>query len=299
MSSISYTSIKSVLYDLSTVVPEAYWNETNMLEWAYKALHKLNMHTKYHQAVAILQVESHKAQLPKDLKYLTQVVYKENFTQSDVEYFQELMGITDDSWNATSLHMDNTTGLPTKAVNALLGYARTYWKPLRLSTNPFVKTIHSDVSLFTDGTWDYLCPECAHEYTVDPDLCLTTTLRDGWLLVSYLRLPTCVDGSIMIPDDEDVKEAIFHYVLYRHFLSRSFLREEGADAQRDWNLLRFETLKTKASGKAHQPSIDQLENMKSQTEHLVPRGNRYEGMFSKLNQREVESPFYNKNMTWN
>lgn len=296
MSTISYTSINSVLYDLSTTIPEQYWNETVMLEWAYKALHKINMHTKYHQTVAILQVESHKAQLPKDLKYITQIVYREELTDYDVTFFQDLMNITSDSWNPTSLHMSNTTGLPSKAVNALFAYSKTYWKPLRLSSNPFVKTIHSDISLFTEGTWDYLCPQCAHEYTVDPDLCLTTTLKDGYLLVSYLRMPTCVDGSIMIPDDEDVKEAIFHYVLYRYFLKRSFLKEEGAEQQRDWHLLRFETLKIKASGKAHQPSIDQLENIKAERDHLVPKGNRYSGMFSQLGQYEVDSPFYNKNL---
>jgi len=32
MKTIPYISIKSVLYDLSRIIPEAHWNETDFLE---------------------------------------------------------------------------------------------------------------------------------------------------------------------------------------------------------------------------------------------------------------------------
>lgn len=72
----NYISIKTVLHDLSLMVDERYWNETAMEEWITKALRQLNIEPALEQAVSLIELCEHKAQLPSDLKYLTQVAFK-------------------------------------------------------------------------------------------------------------------------------------------------------------------------------------------------------------------------------
>jgi len=96
MANKAYTSIKSVLYDLSTLLPEEYWNETVLTEWAIKALRKINVHQKLEETSSFIYVENHKARLPKELKYLTQIAYKESFTEEELNRLQDIMGLTED-----------------------------------------------------------------------------------------------------------------------------------------------------------------------------------------------------------
>lgn len=288
MTTTNFVSINSVLYDLSTVIPEEHWNKTVMLEWIYKGLGKLRVHTKFQEALCVLEVISHKAQLPKDWKYITQIAYKETFSDVDATTFQDLLGI-----DADQKHMANPTALAQKAANATLDYMRTNWTPMRLASNPFTKSIHTNISIFPQHAFTRSCPECKHEYTVDPDGCITTTLPNGYILLSYLRNPKGNDGHALIPDNEDLKEALVHYALFRYFMVRAIRKEQGAHQERDYHRAMFSTLKTKAAGALNSPSLDQLENIKNQQDHLVPRSNRWDGMFSKLNQPEIESDFYN------
>lgn len=98
MKAIPYISIKSVLYDLSTMLPETNWNESLFLEWAYKAMRKINLHEKYEHVVCLIPVQDHKAELPSELRYLTQIAY---VTQSDlddtdeIEAYKDIMNLAD------------------------------------------------------------------------------------------------------------------------------------------------------------------------------------------------------------
>lgn len=149
-----------------------------------------------------------------------------------------------------------------------------------------MKGLQTNVSMFADVNWDAV--SCDHEYSIDHNMCLTTTLPEGVILVAYLRMPICATGEAMIPDDEDLKEALFHYVLYRLYLKRAIMNEEGAARERDYHFSRFEALKIRVSGKLNYPGIDELENIKSHRDHLVPRVQRYDAFFSSLNRPETE-----------
>lgn len=118
-------------------------------------------------------------------------------------------------------------------------------------------------------------------------MCLTSTLSDAVLAIAYLRYPTTASGDTLIPDHEDLKEAIVHYCLYRYWLAQSFLREPAAIKEREFHLLQYQTLITKAAGDLNLPTLDELENIKNMTNRLVPRTNQYDSFFMKLNNREV------------
>lgn len=91
-----YTSIKSVLYDIASTVPDELWDEARYMEWATKALHKLKFDSKLQQNVALIEVEQHKATVLPETVYIVQVAYKTD-TDSDslTQNMRKIMGIDD------------------------------------------------------------------------------------------------------------------------------------------------------------------------------------------------------------
>lgn len=254
-----YISIKSVLYQLAITIDDRYWNEKVMLEQATRALRQLKVGNKLVQKVSLLEIVDHKAQLPSDLCYLTQVAYK----TSDVTIVDE------------DLALPETSDLASK-LTAL--YASYPWAAMRLSTNPYHDSICLDETIAS-------CRDCQHEFSVDPSLVLTSTLCNGIILVSYLAYPTDDEGYALIPDDEILKEAILHYVLYRYWMSKYQMKEDGADSRMQFHHAQWSILSKKALS-LNNPDVNQMENLKNIRNRLVHRSNRFDQLFLSLSNRE-------------
>lgn len=157
---------------------------------------------------------------------------------------------------------------------------------MKMSTNSFIKAIPEIDSLeFTNLT----CQTCQHEMHIDPNGCITTTLPNGYILVSYLSYPIDLDGNSLIPDNEDLKEALMHYVYYRLYLAKSFMHEQNSIQEREYHLQRFQLLGTKAVGDLNMPSTSVMENIKNNRNRIVPRTEQFNSFFSKLNNSEIQS----------
>jgi len=247
----------------------------------------LKSEVKLEEAVAIRNLVEHKAQLPNDLTYLTQVAYRPELPSDEIEELTRIMNLQGEEWNtAVTDHMFNPSGLPEKAVRSLYASGLNKWYPMRASSSPFMSGILITGTPYNSVDWTTPNLQGDHEYIVDSSMCLTSTLSDAVLAISYMRYPVKANGDTLIPDDEDLKEAIVHYCLYRYWLTRSFLREPNADKERDYHLSRYEVLMAKAGGELNLPTLDELENLKNLTNRLVPRSNQYDNFFSKLNNRE-------------
>ena len=268
-----YISIKSVLYDISTNIEDQYWNETHALHWATKAMRKFITPKKYEQALGVFYLEDHKVTLPKELRHIVQVAYWNDNDLTELDNIFKAMGLDQSEYLADSqLHV--------KAAESL--FTQTNWTAMKRSSNTFHTSVGTDYSIYPNTT---AMPR--HEYSLDSNNCLTSTLKTGAVMVAYLRYVTDDEGYAMIPDEENLKEAIFHYVMYRHWLSRSALKEEGSREQRDFHLAMFETLKKKATGIANTPDTDEMENLKNQTLRLVPRTERWAQFFQNLGAPEI------------
>ena len=122
---------------------------------------------------------------------------------------------------------------------------------------------------------------------------LTTDIRKGILAVSYKCFPKDDKEEYLMPDDEDLKEALLYYCLYRIALSKLSGGTIDKDmlrfyqSERNQNLKMFETLKTKYVGKSNTPDTGKIENIKRMTNRLVPRSNAFRSFFSKLNNEEI------------
>ena len=274
MEATPYISIRSVLYDISTMMDQKEWNEANMLEWAYRALRK-NKSTKiYTTKAALIDVYEHKFPLPVDLKYLHQIAYKVCTTEQLYEEVKEILGLDQPGFEGSSL--------PYSALLNLYNAGFNRWTPLRLSPSPFALSIHCGYRLPE-------CPTCEHEYTVDEQLICTTSLKEGKVLISYMAYPENEDGDALMPDHPDLRDAIMHYCLHRHYMSKSLKAagtDQSADRQRDYHLAMYQTLSAKSAGDMNLPSLNELDNYKRQHNRLVPRAHQYDKFFLGLNGQE-------------
>jgi hypothetical protein len=118
---MKYVSIKSVLYDLSTMIPEDMWNDNYLYEWAIKGVRKLNIIPMLIDKVCLVSLTNHQATLPSDFQSVSQIAFKIN-DSSDLELtelLQEIMGLTEDDPMVS--HMAYPTGLIEKVTQYLSG----------------------------------------------------------------------------------------------------------------------------------------------------------------------------------
>lgn len=250
MQTIKYVSIKSVLYNLSLVIDERYWNEINILEWATSALRSMNIVPLLEDKVKLVELCAHKATLPADLKFLTHVAY-----------------------------YDST--LPT--VSLPDGVASAYpWTNMRLSASPFALSICLDKKITE-------CTDCHHHYALSPDMTLTSSAKDGTLMIAYKSFPVSEeDGLPLIPDDETLKQALLHYVLYNYWMTKYQMKEEGADQRMQFHLSMWSTLSKKAMN-LNRPTVAQLDNIMRVWNRMLPRQNRMDQLFVNLTNQEDHS----------
>lgn len=260
----NYVSIKSVLYDLSLVINERFWNENQMLEWAYKALRLIRSDSMLVGKLATLNLIDHKAELPDDFKYLIQIMYQ--FVDS-----------------ATAATIDNMIFPPDSTLPDQLNQpvaSMLTWKPMRLTSNPYHASICLDQSITA-------CPGCTHSFSVSNDLVITSTLQAATIMVAYLGYPTDpVTGEGLIPDNEELKEAILYYLLYRYWMAKYNMMEDGADSRMKNYLSMWNTLSKKAAGNMNLPDVNEMENIKNIFNRLVPRENQFANGFLTLTSNE-------------
>jgi len=102
---------------------------------------------------------------------------------------------------------------------------------MRLASNPY----HSSICLTQSIT---KCSSCIGEFSISPSLVVTTNFEAGTIMVAYLAYAKDSDNNILIPDDETLKEALLHYVLYRYWLSKDIMKEDGAERRMTHHLQR-------------------------------------------------------------
>ncbi len=256
MISTNYISIKSVLADLISTIDERYWNETVMLEWATKALRKIKAFNKFSNKLALIDLEAHRGQLPSDFVYVTQVAWKQ------IPY-EPIIDVT--------LPNDRLAG----KLNTLPALPNV-WAPMRLTANPYFGAFCLDTSIMN-------CNTCVHDFSIDENLIITSSLCSGTIMVAYLAYPTNDAGDALMPDNEELKDAILHYILYRYWMTKYSMKEDGADQRMNFHLSMWSNLAAKAAGSLNMPDVNTLENIKNQRNRLIPMDNRFNQMFQNSN----------------
>jgi hypothetical protein len=104
---------------------------------------------------------------------------------------------------------------------------------------------------------------------------LTTNIKEASLIISYKTYMTDEENDYMIPDDEDLKDCLFNYCLYRFYTSKILMLYGDKNLfkinreMQLYHLSLYETLKTKYTAKSYSPSLNQLENIRKYNSRLI------------------------------
>lgn len=270
MSNRRYISIDAVLYDISTMVDETMWKESDAREWITKGLGKIQTNSKYDDQLALLQILEHKSELPREVKYVNQILYKKDVDNTDLTILRDIIDLDTSSRLAGSQLAEKAALLDSNS-----------WKVMHPTSSNFLGSFEYNIT-YSSGQ----CDTCEHEYFIHPDGCMDISAKTGYMLLSYKTYPRDKKGSILIPDNENLKEALTHYYFYRYWMTRAFLGDTNAAQERNFNLERFSVLGRKAAGDLNNPDIGQLENIRRQVTSLVPTHGTFNSMFTTLSQRE-------------
>lgn len=160
--------------------------------------------------------------------------------------------------------------------NSTLQNSKESWVAMRSNSSTTFQ-MNCDAECTSYSTCTSFCPQ---EYTTFNGV-LTSSLRTATLLVSYFGYPVDDKGDHLIPDDETVKEAIFHYVLYRYWLQKDLMKESGADKRMMFHLQMWSTLSRKAQS-LNLPNLGQMENIRANRSRLVSNSHAFDNFFGSL-----------------
>ena len=274
--SINYVSLESILDDIYSMIPDVDFDEGQFLEWAAKGYRKLNLPAKYEEAVTFMPIENHTGSLPLDLIHINQMFYRSDtnvLTDEEQETIAKVTGITEDkSFYRT---MTNTEEFFQGIQNATMWF-KNYYSPLRR---------HSGNFGFEPCSEDVPRNMCDHRYVRDHSY-IRTSFTTGCVILSYKRRIQDCNGIDLIPDDEVLMDALFHFCMYRFWMSRSMAHEQGTIQQFRFHLQMYSHLSKRAAARLNFPDLDMMENLKNNNQRLVPRSNFYETGFSQLSNRE-------------
>lgn len=235
---------------------------TDMIEWSAEALEKigafptLEIYITGKGTEPLLRVENYQCSLPVGLHSIIQVAYAENMEgpfypmRSDTGSFDAVKGMTTETTN-----------------------------PLTLEVTYGTADEEDGVTSFTSDL----------TYVLSPGY-IKTNVKEGYLMVSYNRVPVDEEGYPKIPDHVSFMEALYWYItmklLYPQWRDGRVRDAVYYDARRSWNYYCKQ-----AYGTAMMPNTDQLESIKNAWLRLVPELNEHRSFFSTVGQaQEIYNP---------
>lgn len=232
----------------------------DFIEWAGEAFEKIGAFPMLEKVIAgkggepLIPVSNYQAPLPDGLHSITQVAFSED---EDGPFH---------AMRTSSGSFDYTRG-------------RTIEDP----DNPGEYITEDE----KEDTYSY---EYGLVYTLVPGY-IRTNIKEGYLLLSYTRIPTDDDGYPMIPENISFQEAVYWYIvmklMYPKWAQGQVRDMVYFDARSSWNFYRKQ-----AYGEAMMPNADNLESIKNAWLKIVPELGAHDNFFSTVGEEQV---IYNHN----
>lgn len=231
MKTQKYTTIDRVFSKVLRLIPEKFFNESDIIEYTGEVLEKMSTFHLLEGDVRILKINNFEADLP-DLRRIIQVVRLHSYKEKNDECEDEIIETKKEIkvTNSTCDECENSIlriiSLLEQAqirqksdfipLNALMNYERYTDNvldvtPVRLSNHTFFNSI--------------VCPEdyniyrsCVDEYNIVGTIHkkIRTSFKEGYIAISYLRYPIDEQtGYPLVPEDENVLSAIAYYIAWK------------------------------------------------------------------------------------
>jgi len=277
---------------------------TDIIEWSAEALEKIESPNAYTQKVTgkegipLKEIKDYQAQLPLDCRQVIQVAYAEDAGADSFYPMKYASGSFSGNYGLTKDidldHIDDNTNLGSGVADSDVVsltmdlYDLTYEEAVsKLNTDENVRSalinlLQEKQSKLADETTstDIL------EYKIVPGY-IKTNVKDGYLMVSYLAIPTDYDGYPMLPDNQSFIEAVFWYVA-----TKLFYQQWVKGVLKDKELYQHAASKWRfyvkqAYGKSVAPkTLDEHESLKNNWLRLLPKVNQGESFFKDLNKQQ-------------
>lgn len=234
-------------------------DEKRIMSWALSRVKKLVTEDQLKHVVALLPVKDYAADRPEDFHSSIQMAFRNGKSSQDSwRWHEEVVGYTKDLYDDCKAHVEikcnkclqpecncdikvsfavNTNDDWMRA-NTELQYMKlkSYYGSYGLTKNGNIRSQHHPEFVLMKaaqhnyhGADDHIrhclnyseivLANSPYEYRFD-DQKITTNVRDGHILISYLAYRSDDEGHLLIPDNEDVIEALFWNVeqkmIYRY-----------------------------------------------------------------------------------
>lgn len=255
-----WISIESVVPLILDVMDENIVDEGMILEYSYRAMKMLQIHSTLIPRVKFLEITNYKVCLPKDLEKIEMVILREGAdTETCIKDLSEF--VTSKGYKP---------GLySSKIISEYLN--RRNWKPMLPATNKFSQ------SYFCNIEYD-LSTTCSEDYRILPGGILQSSLKEGIIAISYLSNPMH-EGDFLIPDNEELQDAIKAYVLKTIWEARTLSKEEGAYNMFQHYSLDWALKKANVKGKFKMPTLEEMSQIEYERTKFLPRNQQIREFF--------------------
>lgn len=272
---IKFISLKSVLADLATTIPEENFNPHVLYEWAAIAYNKIKPNAGYTLCNALIVINDYQALLPNNNLHVLNIAVTPTLNESEQTYLENLV--------AESIGLNEPNNVYLLEGNLLDRFVDSVVKNrrftvMRKSTSDFLPSVSKD---------EMIKNHLAHvpQYKICMGKSIITNIPSGVALVAYLGSPTHSNGDILIPDNQDLKEAIFHYCMYRWYGAKIATAEaislQHYKQEREFHLSLFQVLSLKSKN-VDLPDVATLENITNIHNRLYTRTDAFETGFSNI-----------------
>ena len=215
-------------------------------------------------SVALIPIRDYKADIPDNVEMICEVAYREKMKKSECKQ----IGYQISQWKQRTCEegceleinlvcpechkteCDCTSGGVTVDIDYLWAdahpelYYKHYSNYIGVSRFGYGNSTHSDkFRLMTpsNNPWEDIkhLPGCANihckseeaMYSIDCDI-LNTSIKDGWVLISYLGRKRSPKGEVLIDiSNRDLLRAITEYLTYKYYRREYNMKREGSSKQ--------------------------------------------------------------------
>jgi len=206
----NYISISSVQTYLPEYVKEE-MDEPTINKWILQGFRQ-NVTVPnwiYQTKFCLLQLDNHVATLPQGLKKITIAQYLQNIPSTSVDQVSDFILPV----------IGNERVFLAQAI--VYQYFRPYAETMRF--------VGQNTDLLVNGCINIFC-DCSINFSLDVDLnTIKTDLKDGYVVLLYESEMQNDDGEFLMPNDEDLKEALGYFVEAKLWRERSGRKEEGGE----------------------------------------------------------------------
>lgn len=275
-----FISLKSVLADLSAMVPQDSFNEILFYEWSAQGLNKIRPNIGYRMCNAIIPIVEHNAVLPNNFQNLISAAVLPATSDTEVTYYDSIIREMTSLNEPNNIYVINDEDIIQK-IRANFTDTRKL-QIMHKATSSFLPSYTQNTEIAKPNLE-------SPQYHIVEGTCIITNVLTGFILISYLAIPTAKDGDLLIPDNQDLKEAIYHYCMYRWYSSKISTAEYSAlnhlKQEREFHLSMFQTLSLKSKN-LELPDVGTMENLVNIRNRMVSVTTGFENGFGTINTPE-------------